>query len=74
MLFREELPQSVQGDEHARSDHVEFTAAGSALQCSPLGALVVGRPDERDGQDSFMHDSTIAIAEQPRGGVWLICG
>ena len=74
MLLREELTQSVHGSEHARSDHVEFAASGTTLQCSSLGAVVVGGPDERHGQNSFMHGSTIAFPRRPRGGLWLICG
>ena len=68
MLFREELFQGIDRDEHARPDDVQFAATGATLQCSTLSALVVGRPDEWDGEDSFMHDSTIAFPERPRGG------
>lgn len=66
--------QRLDLDEHARPHDVQFPATGTTLQGPPLGALVVGCPDEWDGQDSFMHDPTIAFPEQPRGRRWLICG
>ncbi len=68
MFFREELFKSIDRDEHPRPDDVQFTATGTPLQGSPFGALVVGRSDEWDGQNSFMHDSTIAFPGRPRGG------
>jgi hypothetical protein len=74
VLFGEEMLQHLDRDEHARPHDVQFTPTGTTLQGSPLGALVVGRPDERDGENSFMHDPTIAFPEQPRGRRWLICG